>query len=47
MALFFFFFNICFLERGEGREKEKERNTDVRVKHQLVVSHKCLDQDQT
>ena len=29
---------ILFLERGERREKEEERNIDVREKHQLVVS---------
>ena len=27
-----------FLENGEGREKEGERNTDVREKQQSVVS---------
>ena len=27
------------MERGEGREKEKERDTDVQEKHQLVASH--------
>ena len=35
----FFKKNIyLFLERGEGREKEQEGNTDVREKHLLVVS---------
>ena len=29
---------IYFLEREEGREKEKERNSDVREKHRLVAS---------
>ena len=30
---------FCFiLERWEGREKEKERDTDVREKHRLVAS---------
>ena len=28
---------------GEG-ERETERNTDVREKHQLVASHTCPDQ---
>ena len=28
-----------FLERGEGKEKERERNIDVKEKHQLVSSH--------
>ena len=28
-----------FSERGEGREKERERNIDVQKKHQLVASH--------
>ena len=30
-----------FLERREGREKERERNIDVREKHQSVYSHTC------
>ena len=30
-------FIYLFLERGEGREKERERNIDVREKHQLVA----------
>ena len=37
------FINL-FLERGERREKERQRNTDMREKHRLVVSHTCLDQ---
>ena len=28
-----------FLERGEGRGKERERNIDVREKHQLIMLH--------
>ena len=28
-----------FLERGEGREKEKQGNIDVLEIHQLVASH--------
>ena len=33
--LFIYFkdFIYLFLERGEGREKERERNIDVREKH--------------
>ena len=34
-------FIYLFLERREGREKKRERNIDVREKHQLVVSHTC------
>ena len=34
---------FIFRER-EGREKERERNIDVREKHQLVVSHTQPDQ---
>ena len=37
-----YFFKILlflFLEGGERREKEKERNTDGREKHLLVASH--------
>ena len=32
-------FIYLFLERREGREKERERNIDVREKHPLVASH--------
>ena len=36
-------FNFCnvylFLERGEGREKERERNIDVWEKHPSFASH--------
>ena len=31
------------LERGKGREKERERNTDVREKYLLVAFRWCLD----
>ena len=27
-----------FLERGEGRQRERERNIDIREKHQLIAS---------
>ena len=32
------------LERGKGREKERERKINVREKHRLVAFHMCLDQ---
>ena len=32
-------FIYLFSERGEGREKEKEKNIDVQEKHQLLASH--------
>ena len=35
---------FIFLERGEGREKGRERNLDVREKHRFVASHTCPDQ---
>ena len=38
---FFFFFQkdfISFLERGEGREKERERKIDVQKKHREATS---------
>ena len=35
---------ILILERWEGREKERERNIDVREKHQSGASHKRPDQ---
>ena len=31
-------FIYLFLERGEGREKERERNTEVRDKHPSAAS---------
>ena len=33
-----------FLEKGEGKKKERERNIDVREKHLSVASHTRLDQ---
>ena len=46
----YFYFGILFkdviylfLERGEGRKKERERNIDVREKHLLVASLTCPD----
>ena len=35
---FFKDFIYLFFERGEGREKERERNTNVREKHHLDAS---------
>ena len=32
---------LLILERGEGREREWERNIDVREKHRSVASHMC------
>ena len=32
---------LLFIIIGEGREKEREGNIDVREKHQLVVSYSC------
>ena len=37
--LYFLAIVIFFLERGEGREKGKERNINVREKHQLGPGH--------
>ena len=37
----FIYLFIYLSERGEGREKERERNIDVREKHQLGASHTC------
>ena len=36
---------MYFLEKGDGKEKERERNINMRVKHWLVVSHMCPDQE--
>ena len=36
-----FFFSKDFLERGERREKERVRNTDMLEKHRLVASAIC------
>ena len=33
----FFHFITIILDRGEGREKYRERNIDVREKHRLVA----------
>ena len=41
------FKNILFLERREGREKERERNIDMRQKPQWDSSRTCLTGDQT
>ena len=38
MITFLKIFIYLFLERGERREKERERNIDVGKKHQLVAS---------
>ena len=38
-SLFFIKRFYLYLERGEGREKERERNISVREKHLLVASH--------
>ena len=43
MLFFFKDFIYLFLERWEGREKEKERNIDVQEKHQWVASHTTGD----
>ena len=43
ISLFFKEGIYLFLERGEGREKERERNIDVREKHRLVASHTAPD----
>ena len=37
--IFFSYFTYLFLERGEGKEKERERNIDMREIHQSVASH--------
>ena len=36
--------NLFILARGEGRQKEREREIDVREKHRLVVSGTCPNQ---
>ena len=38
------YFIYLFLERGEGREKKRERNINVREKHWLVASQTLLGQ---
>ena len=37
-TFFVFFFKTLFLERGEGREKVRERNIDVQEIQQSVAS---------
>ena len=56
-VIIFWDFMYLFLERGERKEKERDRNMDVQEKHRLVVSHtpptrhlernpgKCPDQE--
>ena len=41
----FFIFSFHFLEKGEGRDKERDvcLNVDVREKHWLIDFHKCPD----
>ena len=39
LYIFFKDFIYLFSERGEGREKERERDISVRDKHQLAASH--------
>ena len=34
---------LLILERGEG--EERERNIDVRGKHQLAAAHRCPDRE--
>ena len=38
-GFFFKGFIYLFLERGQGKEKEREGNSDVKDKHQSVASH--------
>ena len=38
-----FFFHLLFLNKGEGREKARERNTYVRKKHWLAAFHTFPD----
>ena len=45
---YFYFFNdfiYLLLERGEGREKERERNINVQEIHQMTASHTPLSGD--
>ena len=37
---------ICF-QRGEGRQKERERSIDVRESHRLIACHTRPDQGRT
>ena len=48
LVLFYFiFYFIAFLERGEGREEERERSIDVRDISQLVAPCIPLNQRRT
>ena len=42
LSVFLKDFIYLFLESGEGRKKETERNIHVREKHQSVASRSCL-----
>ena len=42
--LFFKYFIHIFLDRGEGKEKQRKRNTDVWEKHRSVASHMLPNQ---
>ena len=42
---FFKFYLFPFLERGEGKENERERNIDVQEKHQSIASPWLLTGD--
>ena len=37
----FYLFTYLLLDKGKRREKERERNIDVREEHQLVASYSC------
>ena len=39
------FIYLFILETGEVKEKERERNMDMKEKHQSVVSLACPDQE--
>ena len=39
-------FYLFILKRGEDREKERERNINVREKHRLAASHMSPNWDQ-
>ena len=42
--MFVCLFVCLFLEREEGKEKEREKNIDVKEKQRLVASHMHPDQ---
>ena len=52
-SIYTIFFNphprtcLLILKGREGREREREKNIDVREKHQLVASCTCPNCDQT